>query len=311
MIYRFKHKERIPKLTTELIDSYRSSTTGMDHIDFEELPSRSDMIELIHDLMVLLFPGYFGPKRPNRHNLSHFVGSRLESVYERLTTQLYLGLRHRCTLQNPNCDSCEELAERIALSLLTTLPTLRIILATDVHAALDGDPAARSFDEIIYCYPGIYAVAVYRLANHLHREGALILPRFMTEYAHRQTGCDIHPGATIGERFFIDHATGVVIGETTTIGRNVRLYQGVTLGSLRFPRDEHGNLIRDEKRHPTLEDDVIVYASATILGGETMIGSGAVIGGNTWITSSVPSGAKVIASLKDTTKTIPASKKPS
>jgi len=295
MIYQFKYKDKVEALTKGLLESYSSSTaTGMDHIDNVALPSRSEMIQLIHDLMVLLFPGYHGPRRPQRKNLAFFVGSRVEDIYERLTVQVYLGLRHRCTMQNPACQHCENMAEEISLTFLQDLPGIRATLATDVQAAYDGDPAAKSFDEIIFCYPGLYAIALYRMANTLHRAGALILPRFMTEYAHHQTGCDIHPGATIGERFFIDHATGVVIGETTDIGRNVRIYQGVTLGSLRFPRDADGNIIRDKKRHPTLEDDVVVYAGATILGGETVIGKGSVIGGNTWITASVAPGEKVI-----------------
>lgn len=294
MIYRYKHKASIPEVTQDVLASYARTPAGMDHLDYAELPSRLTMTELIDDLMTILFPGYYGPRRPARENLAYFVGSRLERIYEVLTEQVYLGLRHRCCLTDHDCNHCETLAETIALEFLRALPEVRATLATDVEAAFEGDPAAKSYDEIIFCYPGLYAIALYRLANRLHRSGALILPRFMTEYAHRRTGCDIHPGATIGPRFFIDHATGVVIGETTDIGTNVRLYQGVTLGSLRFPRDAEGNLIRDQKRHPTLEDDVVVYANATILGGETIIGRGAVIGGNTWITASVAPGAKVV-----------------
>jgi serine O-acetyltransferase len=294
MFYRFRHKNMIPELTEKLLDSYTHTPTGMEHIDFAELPSRSEMTQLIYDLMTLLFPGYFGPKRPDRENLQFFTGSRLEQVYERLALQVFMGLRHRCRGDLDSCGNCENLAEKITCDFLSELPSIRATLATDVAAAWRGDPAAKSYDEIIYCYPGIFAIACYRMANSLHRKGALILPRFITEYAHHQTGCDIHPGATIDEAFFIDHATGVVIGETTDIGKNVRIYQGVTLGSLRFPKDEQGNLLRNLKRHPTLEDDVIVYAGATILGGETVIGKGAVIGGNTWITASVNAGAKVI-----------------
>ena len=294
MIYRYKHKDRVQDLTKGLIESYSSTPTGMDHIDNAALPSRAMMINIIHDLMTVLFPGYFGPRRPLRKNLGYFIGSRLEKLYEELTMQIFLGLRHRCNLENPACGHCENLAEDIAISFFEALPKIRDTLASDVQAAYDGDPAAKSFDEIIFCYPGIFAISLYRMAHQLHKDGALILPRFMTEYAHHQTGCDIHPGAKIGRRFFIDHATGVVIGETTDIGENVRLYQGVTLGSLRFPRDKDGNIIRDQKRHPTLEDDVVVYAGSTILGGETVIGKGAIIGGNTWVINSVEPGKKVL-----------------
>lgn len=294
MQYRFRHKDKIPALTDGLLDSYTHTPTGMEHIDYAELPSRSEMIKLTHELMTLLFPGYFGPKKPSRENLPFFTGSRLDQVYERLAVQIFMGLRHRCRGSLDNCGNCEVLAEDITCKFLKELPLIRTTLSTDVAAAYKGDPAAKSYDEIIYCYPGIVAVAMYRMANLLHKLGALILPRFMTEYAHHQTGCDIHPGATIGKSFFIDHATGVVIGETTHIGNNVRIYQGVTLGSLSFPKDKDGNLLRDLKRHPTLEDNVIVYASATILGGKTVIGKGAIIGGNTWVTSSVEPGAKII-----------------
>lgn len=294
MQYRFKHKGKIPSLTDGLLESYTHTPTGMEHIDYAELPSRSEMINLINGLMSLLFPGYFGPKRPDRENLPFFTGARLDQIYEILAVQIFMGLRHRCRGDLSSCGNCETLAEDITCAFLKELPQIRQILATDVEAAWRGDPAAKSFDEIIYCYPGFFAISLYRMANHLHKAGSLILPRFMTEYAHSKTGCDIHPGATIDESFFIDHATGVVIGETTVIGKNVRIYQGVTLGSLRFPKDKDGNLLRDQKRHPTLEDDVIVYAGATILGADTTIGKGAVIGGNTWITKSVEPGAKII-----------------
>ena len=171
---------------------------------------------------------------------------------------------------------------------------MRRLLALDVQAAYDGDPAAHSYDEIIFCYPGFEAIATYRIAHELHARGVPLLPRIMTEAAHSATGCDIHPGAAIGRSFFIDHATGVVVGQTTVIGERVKLYQGVTLGALSFPKDAQGNLLRNTKRHPTIEDEVIIYAGATILGGETTIGRGAVIGGSCWITHSIPPGTKVM-----------------
>jgi serine O-acetyltransferase len=181
----------------------------------------------------------------------------------------------------------------VALHLLSALPEIRRVMATDVRAAFDGDPAAKSHDEIIFSYPGIMAISVYRLAHTLFNLGVPLLPRMMTEYAHSVTGIDIHPGATIGERFVIDHGTGVVVGETTVIGNNVRIYQGVTLGALSLPRDA-GNQLRGKKRHPTIEDDVIIYSGATILGGDTTIGARSVIGGNVWLTESVPPDTKVL-----------------
>jgi serine O-acetyltransferase len=185
------------------------------------------------------------------------------------------------------------LASRLALDYLDHLPRIRATLRTDVEAAFTGDPAAQSHDEVILCYPGVLATAVHRLAHPLHRMGVPLVPRIMSEWAHQRTGVDIHPGARIGERFFIDHATGTVIGETTVIGDGVKLYQGVTLGALSFPRNPDGSLVKGGRRHPKVEDDVTIYAGATILGGETVIGRGAVIGGGAWITASVPAGAKV------------------
>ncbi|MEQ8225470.1 MAG: serine O-acetyltransferase EpsC, partial [Candidatus Eremiobacterota bacterium] len=189
---------------------------------------------------------------------------------------------------------CDLVARQETAKFIKKLPDLRKILAFDVEATYTGDPAAKSKEEIIFCYPGLKAITIYRLAHELLLQKIPMIPRIMTEYAHSITGADIHPGATIGNNFFIDHATGVVIGETTDIGNNVRIYQSVTLGALSFPKDANGNIIRNIKRHPTIEDDVIIYSNATILGGKTVIGKGSVIGGNVWITSSVPPYTKVI-----------------
>jgi serine O-acetyltransferase len=186
------------------------------------------------------------------------------------------------------------MGESEALTFLKKVPLLRELLADDVQAIFDGDPAAKSLEEIIFSYPGLKAITTYRIAHELHTQGIPLVPRIMTEYAHAVTGIDIHPGAKIGRRFCIDHGTGIVIGETTEIGNDVKLYQSVTLGALSFPRDEKGNLVRGKKRHPTIEDNVTIYAGATILGGETRIGKGSVIGGNVWLTSSVAPGTKVI-----------------
>ncbi len=204
-----------------------------------------------------------------------------------LSEQISLSIRHDCFRYDQPCTDCEENGHKIALELLEEIPRIRRILATDVKASYEGDPAAKSFDEIIFSYPGIFAIAVYRVAHQLFKAGVPLLPRIMTEHAHSVTGIDIHPGAEIGESFVIDHGTGVVIGETTNIGKNVRIYQSVTLGALSIPRNA-GDEFRGKKRHPTIEDDVIIYSGATILGGDTIIGARSVIGGNVWLTQSIP-----------------------
>lgn len=299
MFHRFRHKDCIARATEALLESYASGQGGLEHLGYELRPSRADAIRLIEDLFEVLFPGYFGTADPDRDSIRFHVGSKLNEVYENLSRQLYRCFRHRCRGSSENCGHCGELSERITASFVDALPELRRLLAEDVQAAFDGDPAAKSLDEIIFCYPGFFALTVHRLAHRLLKEGAILLPRFMTEYAHERTGIDIHPGATIGRFFFMDHGTGIVIGETTHIGERVKIYQGVTLGALSFPKDERGNLIRGVQRHPTLEDDVVIYAGATVLGGETVIGKGAVIGGNTWVLRSVPPGYKVLAGRED------------
>jgi len=201
-------------------------------------------------------------------------------------------MRHECRRVGMTCFTCEEQAREVVINFMKELPRLRVVLADDVRAARDGDPAAKSYDEIIFSYPGLFAVIVHRIAHQLYAQKVPLVPRIMSEYAHSVTGIDIHPGAQIGERFFIDHGTGVVIGETTVIGNRVRIYQGVTLGALSLSKSQVEKL-RTQKRHPTIEDDVIVYSGVTILGGETVIGAGAVIGGNVWITHSVPPGSRV------------------
>ena len=196
-------------------------------------------------------------------------------------------------------DACRQKAAELAHRFIRQIPRIRSMLTVDVQAAYDGDPAAKSIDEVIYCYPGFCAVTVYRIAHELHKLGVPLMPRIMSEHAHGLTGTDIHPGASIGRSFFIDHATGVVIGETTEIGDNVKIYQGVTLGALSFPKDERGRVIKGLKRHPTIEDNVTIYANATILGGKTVIGKGAVIGANTWVRASVPAGTTASSDQPD------------
>jgi serine O-acetyltransferase len=241
---------------------------------------------ILADLRELLYPGYGRRQDLHPGNIASHVGDLIEVLNDRLTKQVTRALRHESGFRDLETDFEAE-AREIAGRLLESIPELRTTLAEDVQAAYDGDPAAKGFDEIILCYPGMAAIIVFRIAHLLHELGVPLIPRMMTEYAHSKTGIDIHPGATIGRRFFIDHGTGVVIGETTEIGDNVKLYQGVTLGALSLPSDAHGSLVRGKKRHPTIEDHVVIYANATILGGRTVIGHHAVIGASTWITQSI------------------------
>jgi serine O-acetyltransferase len=252
-----------------------------------ELPSPPEVSAVLGELRELLFPGYNGGGRPSGATVKAQVEMRLASVRVRLCEQIFRGVHHRCRQQGGDCRPCLEAAARITDEFIAALPDLRALLMTDVRAAFEGDPAATGADEVVFSYPGIQAISVFRVAHKLLELGCAIVPRMMTEIAHSETGIDIHPGAAIGEAFFIDHGTGVVIGETTVIGARVRLYQGVTLGALSLPTAEVRALAR-HKRHPTIEDDVIIYANATILGGETVIGRGAVVGGNSWITESIP-----------------------
>lgn len=280
------YRSRLSGIANDIIDSCQD-TDCFTHIDYEPIPSEGYVDEIIQKLREILFPGYFTRGKIDPVNLKYAMGQVVSDLYDILSRQIVHSIRHDCMRYNQPCSECGERGHRIALALLESIPRLRRVLATDVRAAFEGDPAAKSHDEIIFSYPGLYAISVYRVAHRLFELGVPLLPRLMTEHAHRTTGIDIHPGATIGERFVIDHGTGVVIGETCEIGNNVRIYQGVTLGALSLPMGA-GEKLRGRKRHPTIEDDVILYSGATILGGETVIGRGAVIGGNVWITSSVP-----------------------
>ncbi len=263
-----------------------------DHIGPEPIPSRDGIIAITGQLERVLFPGYFISERLDRTNLQYYLGQETSSLYEALAREITLCIRHDCIRNNLPCTHCEERGRREALVFMNELPELRVRLGKDVRAAFDGDPAARSYDEIIFCYPGLRAVSVYRSAHQLYRQVIPLMPRIMCEYIHGETGIDIHPGAEIGESFFIDHGVGVVIGETTRIGQRVRLYQGVTLGALSLSSEEVERL-RGQKRHPTIEDDVIIYSGATILGGETVIGARSIIGGNVWLTESIPPDTRV------------------
>jgi serine O-acetyltransferase len=276
----------------QLVASYAADDQALQPLTAYDLPSFTEIVRLIGDVREILFPGFVGDRIGGAEDARARVAARLEEVRARLRLQLYHGMHHRCVLRGLPCDRCEEDADRASLAFVQHLPELRRLLLTDIQAACDGDPAATGPDEIVFSYPGFLAVTVYRIAHFLQGQDVPVIPRMMTEHAHQATGIDIHPGARIDESFFIDHGTGVVIGETTDIGKRVRLYQGVTLGALSLSK-ANTVALRGHKRHPTIEDDVIIYAGATILGGETVIGRGAVIGGNCWITRSVAPGAKV------------------
>jgi len=278
-------------LVAAIVASTRSEPTTR-HLDAAPLPSRDAIVWITGQLRELIFPGYFGKQDLESSGLDYHVAAVVASVRRALFEQVRAALRHRAGAQPPAIPDSDMRAVDVVDRFLRTIPLLRAILATDVLAAFEGDPAASSTDEIIFSYPGLLAVAVYRLAHELLLLKVPLIPRIMTEYAHGITGVDIHPGATIGESFFIDHGTGVVIGETTIIGRRVRLYQGVTLGAL---TTRGAQSLRGVKRHPTIEDDVTIYSGASILGGETVIGQGAVIASNVFITRSVPAHTRVSA----------------
>jgi serine O-acetyltransferase len=287
-----RSRTRLPEVAEAIIASCADAACYT-HVDYEPIPFRQAVVDTIERLRELLFPGYFSPHKIDPVTLRYSTGKTAAEVFDLLSEQICHSIRHDCFRYDRPCEECEPRGHELALRLLEEIPAIRRVLATDVRALYDGDPAAKSHDEIIFSYPGIFAIAVYRVAHRLYAMGVPLLPRIMSEHAHSITGIDIHPGAEIGERFAIDHGTGVVIGETARIGKNVRIYQGVTLGALSLPRDA-GESFRGKKRHPTIEDDVIIYSGATILGGETVIGARSVIGGNVWITESVPPDTLVV-----------------
>jgi serine O-acetyltransferase len=258
------------------------------------VPSDESVRDILSYFQEILFIGYFGRQNVPDWELEAHLQVLMSRVYDELASQIAKSLRHECQGAHEVCDNCQSRGEQHALRLVEKLPAIRRVLEGDVQAAFDGDPAAKNYDEIIFSYPCMKAIMVYRIAHELYLQGIPLLPRIMSEYAHAVTGIDIHPGARIGKNFFIDHGTGVVIGETTVIGDGVKIYQGVTLGALSFPKDEKGNLLRGIKRHPTIENKVTIYAGATVLGGDTVIGEGSAIGGNVWITQSVPPMTRVV-----------------
>lgn len=287
--------EHYRKGIPDIVDRIVRSCDGhqcFEHVSPEPIPSREAIIALIETAKRILFPGYFIRTRIDRVNLGYYLGQEVTGFFESLAEQVTLSIRHDCLRYDKPCSKCLEAGYEAAIHLLKAMPALRSALAKDVVAAREGDPAAKSEDEIIFSYPGLSAVTTYRIAHQLFHQGVPLIPRIMTEYAKSRTGIDIHPGAHIGESFFIDHGTGVVIGETTVIGDRVRIYQGVTLGALSLPKGTIHQL-RDRKRHPTIENDVVIYAGASILGGETVIGARSVIGGNVWLTESIPPDTRV------------------
>jgi serine O-acetyltransferase len=287
-----QYRGKLPEIVERIIENCDDDQC-FTHVDYEPIPSEGYIVDIINKLKEIIFPGYFTREKVDPINLKYNMGQSTSILFDMLSEQIAHSIRHECFRYDLPCTECEEQGHKIALSFLESIPSIRKILATDVRAIYDGDPAAKSYDEIIFSYPGVFAITVYRVAHKLFEFKVPLLPRIMSEHAHSLTGIDIHPGAEIGESFAIDHGTGLVIGETTEIGNNVRLYQGVTLGALSLPKDA-GEQLRGKKRHPTIEDDVIIYSGATILGGDTVIGARSVIGGNVWITESVPPDTKVI-----------------
>ena len=274
---------------------------GIDHIDSRNLPSKEVIFECLDKLFTILFPGFMGREPIRRSRLSYTIGTLFDEVFEHLSEQIQRSLCYEC--ERPGCptDHCHSMAELATLELLKAMPQIRKKIKGDVKAAYVGDPAAKSLDEIVLSYPCIEAIATYRIAHELYKVNVPLVPRIMSERAHSRTGVDIHPGATIGENFFIDHGTGVVIGETTQIGNNVRIYQGVTLGARSLPKENDSRVRRNDKqRHPTIEDNVTIYPDATILGGETRIGKNAVVGGNVWLVESVKPNTTVMAPVSAT-----------
>ncbi len=280
-------EERLKDAIEAMVASCSDEKT-INHVGAALIPSKTEIINILGILQDLLFPGFFGRQELSPATVAYHLGEEMIKLYEMLSAQISRSIRHECRRMDSLCVRCVQKGWEEALLFIEKLPALRGLLARDVKAHYDGDPASKSLDEIVFCYPGLYAIFVYRVAHELFIRNIPLMPRIMTEHAHSLTGIDIHPGATIGTDFFIDHGTGVVVGETTTIGNRVRIYQGVTLGALSVPRgSEGGNALRGRKRHPTIEDDVTIYAQATILGGEAVIGARSVIGGNVWLTSSV------------------------
>jgi len=290
-------RERRAEVAAALLAGYAADPRAL-YVGQRYLPSREAIVEILRLVLDLMYPGYFGARESGPESLAQHVAELVDRLAPRLEQEITNCLCYGRDRQGAvQAGECALRAQTLAQSFLASLPEVRRLLVLDVQAAFDGDPAATNLDEIILAYPGVLAVSVYRVAHVLYEMGVPMMARIMTEWAHSRTGCDIHPGAKIGPAFFVDHATGVVIGETTEIGSGVKLYQGVTLGALSFPRDASGQIIRGRKRHPSVEDGATLYANATVLGGQTVVGAHSVIGGSVFLARSVPPRSRV--SLKE------------
>jgi serine O-acetyltransferase len=286
-----EYRKDLPKVIDDILISMDDKRCFA-HIGDEPIHFSTSVKEMIDKFREVLFPGYFSSEKIDGANLVYSLGQTISQLYDILSNQISHVMSHDCLRYGHTCSECESRGHNAALNVIRKIPELRLILAEDIKGAFDGDPAAKSHDEIIFSYPGLYAITVYRIAHILYFLDVPQLPRIMTEHAHSLTGIDIHPGAKIGRRFVIDHGTGVVIGETSIIGDNVRIYQNVTIGAMSLPPNA-GEELRGAKRHPSIEDDVIIYSGATILGGDTIIGARSIVGGNAWLTNSIPPDTKV------------------
>lgn len=283
-------EREVDNIVSSIVEDYEKGRTTDKMENFFEQPDKEVIIDIVEKMMRIIYPGYYRDKTYKSYNINNHLSMLIEDVIYHLNKQI-VKVSKLCPDFKEMCqDRVDRESYRITVEFLQKIPKIREYLEDDLHAALEGDPAANSFDEIILAYPGLFAITVNRLAHELYLLSVPLIPRIMTEYAHGVTGIDIHPGATIGKHFFIDHGTGIVIGETTVIGDNVKIYQGVTLGAL---STRGGQKLKNQRRHPTIEDNVTIYAGASILGGKTVIGKGAVIGSNAFITKSIPAGTTV------------------
>lgn len=283
-------EKNLVQLISEIAENYRQNPVFSVY-ESSNLPNKNEIIEILKELRQLIFPGFFQHKRLSNRIIEYYIGDLLVSIQEKLHRQVKLALKYKHNSNLVNDDELlEEKTNKVCMTFMKTVPKIQEYLATDVQAAFEGDPAAGDLEEIIFSYPGLFAVSIYRIAHELDKLKVPYIPRIMTEYAHSETGIDIHAGAEIGKYFFIDHGTGVVIGQTCVIGEYVKIYQGVTLGAL---STRGGQELQGIRRHPTIEDNVTIYSGASILGGETIIGKNSVIGGNAFITQSVPQDTRV------------------
>ncbi len=278
---------KLSSIIEEILGSYKIDK-GINHIEGPNLPAREAVEEIVVDIINVVFPGYYEKQEISRDEINLYVWEKIVAIYHNLSREIAKSLNSLPEMRSQSDEEITSFAMNKTIAFLSRIPYVREKLTGDVQAAYEGDPAAKNFDEIIISYPGLFAITVYRTAHELYHLEVPLIPRIMSEFAHRSTGIDIHPGAHIENNFFIDHGTGIVIGETTHIGNNVRIYQGVTLGALSFKKDKDGRIVKGGKRHPTIENNVVIYAGATILGGTTVVGKNSIIGGNVWLLESVP-----------------------